>query len=54
MTAVERFPEQCDQLVDFTVALQQLPNYDWGVQELRELAMYLTEFTFNRGLFIQC
>ncbi|KAB8251390.1 hypothetical protein BDV35DRAFT_399522 [Aspergillus flavus] len=49
MTAVERFPEQSDRLVDFTVALQQLPNYDWGVQELRELAMYLTEFTFNHA-----
>ncbi|KAE8334062.1 hypothetical protein BDV39DRAFT_188355 [Aspergillus sergii] len=33
MTAVERFPEQSDRVVDFT--------------ELRRLAMYLTEFSFN-------
>ena len=53
MAAVERFPEQSDRLVDFTVALQQLPNYDGEMHELDGLAMHLAEFTFNRGLFIQ-
>ncbi|KAF7617447.1 hypothetical protein AFLA_006371 [Aspergillus flavus NRRL3357] len=44
-----QYEEHGDRLVDSTVALQQLPNYDWGVQELREPAMYLTEFTFNHA-----
>ncbi|KAE8380087.1 hypothetical protein BDV26DRAFT_290647 [Aspergillus bertholletiae] len=49
MAAVERFPEQNDRLVDFTVALQQLPNYDGEMHELDGLAMHLTEFTFNHA-----
>ncbi|KAE8419505.1 hypothetical protein BDV36DRAFT_282158 [Aspergillus pseudocaelatus] len=49
MAAVERFPEQSNRLVDFTVALQQLPNFDGEMHELDGLAMHLTEFTFNHA-----
>ncbi|KNG85045.1 hypothetical protein ANOM_006966 [Aspergillus nomiae NRRL 13137] len=49
MAAVERFPEQSDRLVDFTVALQQLPHYDGEMHELDGLAMHLAEFTFNHA-----
>ncbi|PWY92286.1 hypothetical protein BO70DRAFT_327382 [Aspergillus heteromorphus CBS 117.55] len=45
--AVERFPEQGDRLVDFVIALHELPDCDGQFRELNGLSIYLSEFTFN-------
>ncbi|RAL15960.1 DUF3632 domain-containing protein [Aspergillus homomorphus CBS 101889] len=45
--AVERFPEQCDRLVDFLIAIHQLPDCDGEFQWLEGFMMHLDEFTYD-------